>query len=187
MEARAGFPKSQVQGCVASLRWNATHPVLRLSARAAPDKLKTNLTLSSAERRRFAARTGATINGAREQDPKGPKYDQNRHPAQEGLFAFGPKSRQKPRKVRDLSETAAAALSLPHDGGEQVIHIEHEYLFATVSNPAEQQTRGVRTAFAVPVDVRFLDRNLVTIALRGQRELFVAVQGNHTRQSAGPA
>jgi hypothetical protein len=102
------------------------------------------------------------------------------------LFAFEPKSRQKLRKVRDLSEAAAAALSLPHDGGEQVIHIEHEYLFATVANPAEQKARGVRTAFAVPVDIRFLDRNLVTIALRGQRELFIAVQGNHTRQSAGP-
>jgi hypothetical protein len=54
------------------LRWNATHPVLWLSARAAPDKLKTNLTLSSAERRRFAARTGATISVAREQELTGP-------------------------------------------------------------------------------------------------------------------
>ena len=69
---------------------------------------------------------------------------------------------------------------------EQVIHIEHEYLFATVSNAAKQQTRGVRTAFALPVDVRFLDRNLVAIALRGQRELFVSAQSNHTRQGVGP-
>src|SRR5260370_35799424 len=38
------------------------------SARAAPDKFSTNLTLSSAERRRFAARTGATIGVAREQE-----------------------------------------------------------------------------------------------------------------------
>jgi len=41
------------------------------SARAAPDKLTTDLTLSSAERRRFAARTGATINVAREQELRG--------------------------------------------------------------------------------------------------------------------
>src|SRR6266849_7214445 len=38
------------------------------SARAAPNKLTTNLTLSSAERRRFAARTGAAVRVAREQE-----------------------------------------------------------------------------------------------------------------------
>ena len=38
------------------------------SARAAPDKLTTNLTLSSAERRRLPARTGAISSVAREQD-----------------------------------------------------------------------------------------------------------------------
>ena len=36
--------------------------------RAAPNKLMTNLTLSSAERRRFAARTGAPSMGPREQE-----------------------------------------------------------------------------------------------------------------------
>jgi len=178
--------RSPVRGRVASLRWNATHPVLRPSARAAPDKLKTNLTLSSAERRRFAARTGATISVAREQDLNGPKYDHNRRTAQEDFFAFGPEFRKKLRKFRDFSETATAALSLPHDGREQVTHIEDEYLFATVSNPAEQQTCGVRTTFALSVDVRFLDRNLVAIALGDQRELFVSAESNHTRQGARP-
>jgi hypothetical protein len=37
-------------------------------ARAAPNKLTTNLTLSSAERRRLPARAGATVSVAREQD-----------------------------------------------------------------------------------------------------------------------
>jgi len=37
-------------------------------ARAAPNKLTTNLTLSSAERRRLPARTGAISSVAREQD-----------------------------------------------------------------------------------------------------------------------
>jgi len=41
------------------------------SARAAPNKLTTNLTLSSAERRRFAARTGAAVRVAREQELTG--------------------------------------------------------------------------------------------------------------------
>jgi hypothetical protein len=84
MEARAGFPIAGSRPCgLFAVERDA--PGALASARAAPDKLKTNLTLSSAERRRFAARTGATINGAREQDLKGPKYDQNRHSAQEGL------------------------------------------------------------------------------------------------------
>ena len=78
------------------------------------------------------------ISVAREQDSKRPKYDQNRRTAQAHFFASGPEFGNKLRKFRDLLETAAATLSLPHDGGEQVIHIEHEYLFAGVSNPAEQ-------------------------------------------------
>src|SRR6266705_1524485 len=63
--------RSQVQGRMTSLRWDATHPALWLSARAAPNQVENNLTLSSAERRRFAARTGATISVAREQDLTG--------------------------------------------------------------------------------------------------------------------
>ena len=55
------------------------------SARAAPNKLANNLTLSSAERRRFAARTGATISVAREQDLTGRSMTAIALSAQEGL------------------------------------------------------------------------------------------------------
>ena len=48
-------------------RWNATHPMLKLRE-SGSWLLTTNLTLSSAKRRRLPARAGATISVAREQD-----------------------------------------------------------------------------------------------------------------------
>jgi len=50
--------------------------------RAAPNKLMPNLTLSSAERRRFAARTGAPSMGPREQELNASQYDGNCEEAQ---------------------------------------------------------------------------------------------------------
>ena len=70
MEARAGFSIAGVRQNL--LRSKRDAPGALASARAAPNKLTTNLTLSSAERRRFAARTGATTSAAREQELTGP-------------------------------------------------------------------------------------------------------------------
>src|SRR6266849_6329682 len=82
------------------------------SARAAPDKLITNLTLSSAERRRFAARTGATISVAREQELT--RESMTKIAAQRKRVCSHVEILKKAIENPAFSETAAAALSLSH-------------------------------------------------------------------------
>ena len=119
MEARAGFATANVQANAFAVKRDA--PDALASARAAPDKFSTNLTLSSAERRRFAARAGATISAAREQELTGqsmPIFAGERKTDSIGSHGTDYERAKTDKMLRIPLETATTTLSVPHRGGE---------------------------------------------------------------------